>query len=71
MRRTEVGSHFGIKLRTLKTLGSVGVVWVLVVFERSFGRRGLSHRQRLFRIGKRIAGMVDGRRSAISLLVHS
>ena len=62
-------SYFAIKLQTLKTLGFVGVAWALVVFECGFRRGGFSHRQRLFRIGKRIAGMVDGWRSAISLLV--
>ena len=65
---------WGIKLRTLKTLGLVGAAWVLVVFERGFGRCGFSHSQRLFRIDKRVAEVKDGRWSfvsAISLLMHA
>ena len=65
---------FGIKLQTLKTLGFVGVAWALVVFECGFGLCGFSHRQRLFRIDKRVAEVEDGRWSfvsAISLLMHA
>ena len=56
------------------TLGFVGVAWALVVFECGFGRCGFSHRQRLFRIDKRVAEVEDGRWSfvsAISLLMHA
>ena len=65
---------YAIKLRTAKTLGFAGVTWALVVFERGFGRCGFSHRQRLFRIDKRVAEVEDSRWSfvsAISLLMHA